>query len=103
MSTHPLHYGPYNNHSDLDAGDTADTTLVVDGIPVLETILIASLVTAASLLPVNIGGTVLNTAEVFNGAIPGPTFRLTVGRCGGCDCVSFVCRNSRAGAARTVS
>ena len=80
MSTNSLHYGPYNNDPALDAGDTADTGLVVAGIPVLETILTASLVTAASPMPVDIGGgTIVNTAEVFNGAIPGPTFRLNAG------------------------
>ena len=58
--------GPYLG---TDASDTDDTGV---GSPVLETTLIASQMT------VDIGGTMVH-AEVFNGAIPGPTFRLNVG------------------------
>ena len=76
MSTNTLHYGPYNNDPALDAGDTADTGLVVAGIPVLETILTAS----EQLVDIGNGLGLTTHAEVFNGAIPGPTFRLTVGQ-----------------------
>jgi FtsP/CotA-like multicopper oxidase with cupredoxin domain len=65
MSTLPG-FGPYSNQ---DATDTDDTG---PGSPVIETTLTASLQT------VNIGGVTVN-AEVFNGGIPGPTFKLNVG------------------------
>ena len=58
--------GPYVG---TNASDTDDTGI---GSPVIETTLVVSQAT------VDIGG-VLAHAEVFNGAIPGPTFRLTVG------------------------
>jgi FtsP/CotA-like multicopper oxidase with cupredoxin domain len=61
-----LGYGPYSNPP---ATDTDDTGL---GSPVIETTLTASLQT------VDIGGVSVH-AEVFNGGIPGPTFRLNIG------------------------
>ena len=64
--TVPVVYGPYSNP---DATDTDDTGA---GSPVIETTLTASLET------VNIGGVNVH-AEVFNGGIPGPTFKLNVG------------------------
>jgi FtsP/CotA-like multicopper oxidase with cupredoxin domain len=59
--------GPYVG---TDATDSDDTGV---GSPVIETTLIASQAT------VDIGGGVMAHAEVFNGVIPGPTFRLNVG------------------------
>ncbi|HWZ44626.1 MAG TPA: multicopper oxidase family protein [Candidatus Saccharimonadales bacterium] len=61
--------GPYAN--------TGASPLELTGVlpaPVLETHLIASRQT------INIGGGVMANAEVLNGEIPGPTFRLTVGQ-----------------------
>ena len=63
--TVPVVYGPYSNP---DATDTDDTGV---GSPVIETTLTATLET------VNIGGVSVQ-AEVFNGGIPGPTFKLNV-------------------------
>jgi FtsP/CotA-like multicopper oxidase with cupredoxin domain len=60
--------GPYLGE---DASNSDDTGL--PGIAI-ETTLTASRVTG-----IDIGGGVLANAEVFNGKIPGPTFRLTVG------------------------
>ena len=67
MSTLPgLSYGPYFV---TDASDSNDT-----GLPALETTL------TAREQPVDIDGSgTMIHAETFNGAIPGPTFRLTVG------------------------
>jgi FtsP/CotA-like multicopper oxidase with cupredoxin domain/uncharacterized membrane protein len=59
--------GPYLGTDATDSDDPGG------GTPELETTLIASRET------VNIGGGILANAEVFNGEIPGPTFRLTVG------------------------
>ena len=58
--------GPYANTT-LDSGITG----------LLETTLTASLKTGIDAL--NIGGGVTANVEVFNGEIPGPTFKLTVG------------------------
>ncbi len=57
---------PYSNPAATDMDDTSV------GSPVLETPLIASQMTF------DIGGTMMH-AEVFDGAIPGPTLRLNVG------------------------
>ncbi len=59
--------GPYVGTDATDSDNTGP------GSPVIETTLTASRVT------VDIGGGVMANAEVFNGRIPGPTFRLTVG------------------------
>jgi FtsP/CotA-like multicopper oxidase with cupredoxin domain len=59
--------GPYVGTVATDTDDTGA------GSPVIETTLVASQAT------VDIGSGVMANAEVFNGAIPGPTFRLTVG------------------------
>ena len=61
--------GPYLNTGASDD----DHTGVLPG-TVLETTL------TATQQPVDIGGGVMANAEVFNGEIPGPTFRLTVGQ-----------------------
>jgi len=61
--------GPYLN---TDAPNSDPTGAIPA--PVLETTL------TARQWPVNIGGGVTANAEVFNGEIPGPTFRLTVGQ-----------------------
>jgi FtsP/CotA-like multicopper oxidase with cupredoxin domain len=60
--------GPYVGEDAIDSDNT--------GLPgiAIETTLIASRVTG-----IDIGGGVLANAEVFNGKIPGPTFRLSVG------------------------
>src|SRR5437773_2744651 len=58
--------GAYLNTGASDSDHTAALPA-----PVLETTL------TASQQPVNIGGGVTANAEVFNGEIPGPTFRLT--------------------------
>ena len=58
---------PYVGTNATDSDDTGA------GSPVIETTLVASR------MPVDIGIGVMVNAEVFNGAIPGPTFRLTVG------------------------
>ena len=76
MSTKTGFYGPYNNNSALDAVETADTGLVVDSIQALETILTAS----EQLVDIGNGLGLTTHAEVFNGAIPGPTFRLRLGQ-----------------------
>src|SRR5438477_6760031 len=60
--------GPYLNTGASDSDHTAALPA-----PVLETTL------TASQQPVNIGGVTAH-AEVLNGEIPGPTFRLTVGQ-----------------------
>lgn len=60
--------GPYVG---TDATDSDNTGA---GSPVIETTL-----TASRVIGIDIGGGVLANAEVFNGKIPGPTFRLTVG------------------------
>jgi len=59
--------GPYVGTNAIDSDDTGA------GSPVIETTLVASRMT------VGIGGGIMANAEVFNGRIPGPTFRLTVG------------------------
>src|SRR5258708_36356508 len=61
--------GPY---AGTDAADTDDTGV---GSPVIETTLVAS----RTLMPIEIGNGLSANAEVFNGTIPGPTFRLNVG------------------------
>src|SRR5215510_6775309 len=65
MST-KMGFGPYVNE---DAADSDDTGV---GSPAIETTL------TASIQSVGIGGTTVK-AEVFNGGIPGPTFKLQVG------------------------
>jgi len=59
--------GPYVGTDAVDSDDTGP------GSPVIETTLIATQAT------VDIGTGTMVHAEVFNGTIPGPTFRLTVG------------------------
>lgn len=61
--------GPYLNTGAFDSDHTGALPA-----PVLETTL------TASTQPVNIGGVIVAQAEVLNGEIPGPTFRLTVGQ-----------------------
>jgi FtsP/CotA-like multicopper oxidase with cupredoxin domain len=59
--------GPYVG---TDATDSDDTGVAS---PVIETTL------TASRMSVDIGGGIMANADIFNGKIPGPTFRLTVG------------------------
>src|SRR4051812_49075942 len=58
--------GPYLGTTATDSDDTGA------GSPIIETTLVASR------LAVDIGSGVMANAEVFNGSIPGPTFRLNV-------------------------